>query len=271
MNGGGIRWRSFLIRLARIGGAALLITGATWFAFPQSYIFFGILHCIALSSVLALPFLFVPAPLVALAAALVIAAPTSCRTPCSTRRPCSSSASVAAAADQRLRPLVPWLASCSRGSPPRGSRRRRWRGRGSDAGGRKRARRASRPAGRHSFAIYLVRPAPAAGAADGAGRTHRSPPAGGSVRVPRRVPGELCAHRRRGRGLPHRGPLRVRRSCAAKAYGRRASGASPSATVRGRRVSPTPATRPRKGPPRRRDRRSTVESSRQDARSASRV
>lgn len=75
MNGAGLRVRPTLMRLARIGGAALLITAATVFAFPQSYIFFGILHCIALSSVLALPFLRLPAWITALAAAGVIALP----------------------------------------------------------------------------------------------------------------------------------------------------------------------------------------------------
>lgn len=75
MNGEGMRWWAFARRLVRIGGAALLITGATYLAFPQNYIFFGILHCIALSSVLALPFLRLPAALTALCAAGVMAAP----------------------------------------------------------------------------------------------------------------------------------------------------------------------------------------------------
>lgn len=75
-NGAGIRWRASLLRLARIGGAALLITAATWIAFPDSYIFFGILHCIALSSLLALPFLRAPWWLTAACATLAIAAPS---------------------------------------------------------------------------------------------------------------------------------------------------------------------------------------------------
>jgi uncharacterized membrane protein len=74
-HGGGIRWRAFLRRLATVAGAALLITVATFFAFPQSYIFFGILHAIALSSVLALPFTQAPAWVSALVAALIAAAP----------------------------------------------------------------------------------------------------------------------------------------------------------------------------------------------------
>lgn len=69
-------WRSYLARLGRIALAAAVISLATFFLFPGSWIFFGILHCIALSSVLALPALAAPLPLVALAAALVFAGPT---------------------------------------------------------------------------------------------------------------------------------------------------------------------------------------------------
>lgn len=75
MSRDGIRWRPFLLRLLRIGGAAVAITAATVIAFPESYIFFGILHCITLSSVLALPFLFLPAGITVVASALVLAAP----------------------------------------------------------------------------------------------------------------------------------------------------------------------------------------------------
>jgi uncharacterized membrane protein len=53
----GFRRVPFLRRLIKVGGAALAVTLVTYFAFPQSYIFYGILHCIAVSSVLALPFL----------------------------------------------------------------------------------------------------------------------------------------------------------------------------------------------------------------------
>jgi uncharacterized membrane protein len=70
-----VRWRSFLRRLAIIAGAALAITAATRLAMPGQYIFFGILHCIAVSSVLALPFLRAPLAVLAAAAALCFAAP----------------------------------------------------------------------------------------------------------------------------------------------------------------------------------------------------
>ncbi len=71
----GFSGRSFLKRLMKVGGAALAVTVATYFAFPESYIFFGILHCLAVSGVLALPFLRLhPAATLGIAA-MCLAAP----------------------------------------------------------------------------------------------------------------------------------------------------------------------------------------------------
>lgn len=71
----GFRPLQFLRRLLKVGGAALAVTLVTFFAFPDSYIFFGILHCIAASSVLALPFLRLPFALILLAAAFFLVGP----------------------------------------------------------------------------------------------------------------------------------------------------------------------------------------------------
>ena len=59
-HGEGIRWRSFAIRFAMVAGAAALISLVTWFAVPGGFIFFGILHAIAMFSLLALAFLRFP-------------------------------------------------------------------------------------------------------------------------------------------------------------------------------------------------------------------
>lgn len=59
-HGQGVRWASYNRRLAKLIGLSLLISLGTYWAFPQSWIYFGTLHCIAAASLLALPFLFWP-------------------------------------------------------------------------------------------------------------------------------------------------------------------------------------------------------------------
>lgn len=80
-HGSGVRWRSFAVRLAQVASAAGLITAATFFATPDAFIFFGILHSIALASVLALPLLFTPWWAAALVGAFVLFAKPFLRTP----------------------------------------------------------------------------------------------------------------------------------------------------------------------------------------------
>jgi uncharacterized membrane protein len=66
---------AFLRRLAFVAGGAFLVSIATWWFDPATFVFFGILHEIAAASVLALPFLSLPSTLVAPVAAAIIAAP----------------------------------------------------------------------------------------------------------------------------------------------------------------------------------------------------
>ncbi len=66
---GRFRIRRFALLLA----AAMLVSLGSWWFDPRSFIFFGILHCLALSSLLALPFLRAPGWLVGAAAVLVLA------------------------------------------------------------------------------------------------------------------------------------------------------------------------------------------------------
>lgn len=72
----GVRWTPFLKRLAAITGAAALISVATWFAIPDVWIFFGVLHMIALASVLALGLRFLPWYVLMTLAVFAVAAPT---------------------------------------------------------------------------------------------------------------------------------------------------------------------------------------------------
>lgn len=74
-HGGGFGRERFLRRLALVAGAAGLVTAGTYLVFPDQFIFFGILHHIALASVLALPFLRWPWVVSALAAIVVFALP----------------------------------------------------------------------------------------------------------------------------------------------------------------------------------------------------
>lgn len=72
-HGDGIRWRSFWRRFAVILAAALLVTAGTYWMFPDYFVYFGVLHAIALFSLMALPFVRLPGPLTALVALAVIA------------------------------------------------------------------------------------------------------------------------------------------------------------------------------------------------------
>jgi uncharacterized membrane protein len=70
-----IDWRAFWRRFGVIAGAAALVSLGTWLVFPAAFVFFGILHCIAAASLVALPFLFLPGPAALVAGALVFALP----------------------------------------------------------------------------------------------------------------------------------------------------------------------------------------------------
>ena len=70
---GGIRWRPWRRRLAIVVLAALAITVVTRFVTPETYIFFGILHMIAIASIAGLAFLRAPWWLAVAAAAAIFA------------------------------------------------------------------------------------------------------------------------------------------------------------------------------------------------------
>lgn len=53
----GLNARRFLKGLGEVAGAAALVSLGSWVVFPQSWIFFGVLHCIAASRIIGLAFL----------------------------------------------------------------------------------------------------------------------------------------------------------------------------------------------------------------------
>lgn len=71
----GMHWRNFWWRLGYLVAAAMLVTAISYFADPEAIIWFGILHCIAASSVIGLAFLRAPLIVIILAAAVVLVGP----------------------------------------------------------------------------------------------------------------------------------------------------------------------------------------------------
>ena len=73
-HGNGIRWQRFWRRWAFLVVAAVLTTAGTYWMFPDYFVFFGVLHAIALFSLMALPFLRLRWWISALVGVVVIAA-----------------------------------------------------------------------------------------------------------------------------------------------------------------------------------------------------
>lgn len=74
-HGNGIRWPSFWRRTIFVVLGALAISLGTWLVFPDSFVYFGVLHAIALFSLLGLAFVRAPLWLAIAVAAIVITLP----------------------------------------------------------------------------------------------------------------------------------------------------------------------------------------------------
>jgi len=72
---GGLNWRHYWWRIFYLAAAAALITVVSYFADPDAIIWFGIIHCIAVSSVIGLFFLRLPVFVTLLAAAAILVGP----------------------------------------------------------------------------------------------------------------------------------------------------------------------------------------------------
>ncbi|WP_099864931.1 heparan-alpha-glucosaminide N-acetyltransferase [Pararhizobium haloflavum] len=74
-NGGGFRRDKYFRRLSKIVAAAFAVTTATWLAFPRSFVYFGILHAIAVASAAGVLLLRAPARLTALIGIVFLVVP----------------------------------------------------------------------------------------------------------------------------------------------------------------------------------------------------
>jgi uncharacterized membrane protein len=111
-HGNGIRWPGFLRRLAMIAGAAALITAATAYAVPHAFIFFGMLHAIAVASILGLLFLRVPVWLTLAAAIAVWVLPAVASSPAfDTRWLAWTGLAATPPASFDFVPVTPWFAA----------------------------------------------------------------------------------------------------------------------------------------------------------------
>ena len=151
-------WRAYWKRIALVGGAAALVTLASWFLFPAGLIFFGILHCIAAASLAALPFVFAPWPAALVAGVVAFLAPQFLASPAFDAPALMwTGLGHTLPASNDFRPLLPWSGALLIGL----AAGQFMEGRGGFELLRK-IRGANAPSrwlafgGRHSLAIYLI-------------------------------------------------------------------------------------------------------------------
>ncbi|MFZ1682192.1 MAG: heparan-alpha-glucosaminide N-acetyltransferase, partial [Rhizobiaceae bacterium] len=107
-----IRLRPFLRRTATVAGAALAISIVTWLLFPGSFVFFGILHHIAIAGVVGLAVLRLPASVLAALALVAFIIGNGWQSPVFDPRPAAwIGFSQSAPRSNDFVPLFPWLAA----------------------------------------------------------------------------------------------------------------------------------------------------------------
>ncbi|HLW92608.1 MAG TPA: heparan-alpha-glucosaminide N-acetyltransferase [Roseiarcus sp.] len=155
---GAFHRKPFQRRLAIICGAAALVTLASHFLSPGNAIYFGILHCIAISSLLAAPLVEAPLAVVVAVIAVVFAAPFALANAAFNPAPVVWLGLGTILPDTfDWRPLAPWSGyvflglALTRVLRPRmnGSKAAEWRPKSFAAW-------AVAWAGRHSLAVYLI-------------------------------------------------------------------------------------------------------------------
>ena len=153
-HGAGVRWGAFGRRLALVALGAALVSLGTYFAVPQAWVRYGILHSIAVSSVLALPFLRLPPVLTALAAAAALLLPRWIALDAPALFWTGLARPVPPQVD--FEPLFPWIAPVLLGvAAAKAADRAGWTDRLRDPAPGTWLNRLAWP-GRHSLAIYLI-------------------------------------------------------------------------------------------------------------------
>lgn len=152
-HGQGIRWGAFWWRFAKLAAAAALVSVASFWLVPGGPILFGILHALAVSSLIALAFLRLPWAVTLAVAAVVFALGWVDRSPAfdslwlvwlglAENRPLMGD----------YVPLIPWAAPCLAGlALAKALGVQHWRGQTPTA-----AMRWLAFPGRHSLIIYLI-------------------------------------------------------------------------------------------------------------------
>lgn len=156
-HGRAICWPAFWRRFAKVAAAAALVSVATKVAMPEFYVFFGILHAIALFSLFGLAALRLPAPMTALIAAGFIAGSFYLPGP-EFDAPLLRFLGLSTVPAQTMdfEPVFPWFGAVLGGIAlgQFGTKRGLWTGLAGVPGG-KWAERLGLP-GRHSLLIYLI-------------------------------------------------------------------------------------------------------------------
>lgn len=154
---GGFNLAAYLRRTALVAGAAALVSIGTYFFMPDSFIAFGILHCIVAASLLALAFLRAPLSAPLIAGVLIVLAPLVLASPAFDNLNWILGLGVKEPRTLDWRPLFPWTGFAliglgvarlmlARGVPERLAQ---WRADNN-------VTRALSLGGRHSLAVYIL-------------------------------------------------------------------------------------------------------------------